>query len=478
MSAITRHPKALTYLFLTEMWERFGFYTVQGLIVLYMTQYFGFSDSDSYSISGTFTALVYISPLVGGYLSGKYIGYQQAVVWGGFFLILGYALLALPYAHTLIYPALATVIVGNGLLKPTISSLLGTQYSPHDHRRDSGFTIFYIGINVGAFLAGASSGYVKEYFGWSMSFALASIGIVIGLLTFAYGLRYIRTTHIRHPEMEKIKFSLNLIIYSILAIIGVTFILRMSIISSYLLPTAGIIMLIVLTILTLQQKAQDRYKMLTLNTLVLSSVAYWMLYFQMFLAANLYIDRLVDKQFLGLTLTTTIFYASESVFIILLGPIFAWLWHRLSRANKNPSSINKFIWGLFFAGLGFLVLTASTHFLDQNNLVSAPWIFFAYLLITIGELFISPIGLSAVTTLAPANLVGLMMGVWFSGIGFGAVFGGSVAKLASIPDTVHTISEKLAIYENAFLDFACMVFFMAIVLIFVKLGLKRLAKQL
>ena len=143
-----RHPKALPFLFLTEMWERFGFYVIQGLLVLYMTLSFGWSDSSAYTILGVFSALVYISPFVGGFLADKVLGFKTAILWGGLFLIIGYALLALPFAQLLFYPALATIIVGNGLFKPNISSILGTQYSSDDPRRDSGFTIFYIGINI------------------------------------------------------------------------------------------------------------------------------------------------------------------------------------------------------------------------------------------------------------------------------------------------------------------------------------------
>ena len=163
MSVIKHQPKALPFLFLTEMWERFGFYVVQGLLVLFMTQHFGYSDSDSYTILGVFTALAYISPIFGGMLADKFLGFKTAIVWGGLFLILGYVFLALPFGKTFFYPGLATIIIGNGMFKPNISSLLGTQYTTDDPRRDSGFTIFYIGINIGAFLAGISSGYIKEY---------------------------------------------------------------------------------------------------------------------------------------------------------------------------------------------------------------------------------------------------------------------------------------------------------------------------
>ena len=465
------HPKALPYLFLTEMWERFGFYIVQGLLVLYMTEYYGYSDSDSYSILGAFTALAYIAPILGGILADRFLGFKTAIVWGGFILLLGYAFLALPFGKLSLYPGLATVIVGTGLFKPNISSILGHQYRIDDPRRDSGFTIFYIGINVGAFLAGLSSGYIKEYFGWHVSFALASIGLAIGLATFAIGHRTIHGGGEKRALNHQLK--LTLLFYFLLAIIAITFLLTMTALTNWVLPSAGVILLVVLTTLTMQQDAEGRKRMILLNTLILSSIIFWMLYLQMFFSANLFIDRLVNKNIFGLHLTTTVFYASESIFIILLGPIFAWAWSLLGMNQKNPSPISKFIFGILFAGLGFLVLSIGALFPDSQGFVNPFWIFGGYLLITVGELLLSPIGLSAVTQLAPQNLVGMMMGVWFVALGFGGIFAGMIAKLSSIPDTVTSTAGKLAIYQTAFMDFAYLAFFVTIVLFFIRAGLKK-----
>lgn len=468
-----KQPPALPVMFLTELWERFGFYIVQGLLVLYMTQYYGFSDNKSYSILGAFTALAYITPMIGGFLADRYLGFVTTTVWGGFILMIGYALLAIPTHGVFFYPGLATIVIGTGLFKPSISSLLGSQYDKNDPRRDAGFTLFYIGINSGAFLAGLSSGYIKNAFGWHTSFLLASIGLIIGLATFMYGLRYASNIN-THPEVPR-PFKLQLLLYCLLGIIGINFLLQVDVLADYVLPGFGIILVLFLAILTMQQDEHHRKSMALLNILIVSSIVYWMLYFQMFFSANLFIDRLVNKNFLGLHLTTTVFYASESIFIITLGPFFAWLWHALARRNNNPSPITKFILGIFFAGLAFLVLCISTQFPDDQGLIYPGWIFFAYLLLTIGELLLSPIGLSAVTILAPANLVGFMMGVWFVAIGFGGIFAGTAAKLSSVPGSVTITMQKLAIYQQAFLDYACIAFFFAIVLFFSRFLVQKLA---
>lgn len=467
------HPQALTFLFLTEMWERFGFYVAQGLLVLYMSSYYGFSDDASYSISGIFAGLVYISPFIGGFIADRFLGFKTAIIWGGLFLVLGYFLLALSSTLLFFYPALATIIIGNGLLKPNISSLLGTQYAAQDPRRDSAFTIFYIGINIGAALSGIS-GYIRNAYGWHMPFFLASLGMIIGLIAFFAGRKHIHDTQTLAPISTKFKYRLFL--YCLIAIAGVSFLLKIHTLANWLLPIAGIILLVFLVILTLQQKGENQRRLLVLNTLILSSIVFWMLFLQLFNSANLYIDRLVDKDAFGFHLSTTVFYASESVFIILFGPLFAWGWHQLGKINKNPSPVTKFVLGILFAGLGFLLLGFSAYFPNQHNLINPLWIFASYLLITIGELLLSPIGLSAVTMLSPPNLVGMMMGVWFVATGFGGLFAGWIAKLSSVPNETASLVEKLTIYQTAFFDYAYLAFLVAIVLFFVQLGLHRQSK--
>ena len=449
MDGAKHHPQALPFLFLTEMWERFGFYVAQGLLVLYMTQYYHFTDNDSYTISGIFSGFAYISPFIGGFLADKVLGFKTSIIWGGCFLILGYTLLALSSTFLFFYPALATIILGNGLFKPNISSLLGIQYDANDTRRDAGFTIFYIGINIGVAISGFS-GYVRNAFGWQVTFALAGLGMIVGVITFLTGLSRIKVMQ-NLPFMSP-KNKIQLLICCLLAIIGISFLLKIHTLINWLFPTAGLILLIFLVILTLQQTPEYRQRLIILNTLILSSVVFWMLFWQLFTSANLFVDRLVNKNLFGIPLTTTVFYASESVFILIFGSLFAWMWQTLGRLNKNPSPVTKFILSLFLVG------------------------FFSYLLFTLGELLLSPIGLSAVTMLAPAQLIGMMMGIWFVATGFGGYFAGMIAKIASIPDTAQTTADKLAIYHEAFLDYAYLAFCVAITLLIMHFALKKLLR--
>ena len=445
------------------------------MLVLYMTRAFGFSDDQSYIISGAFTALAYISPMIGGLIADKILGFKVSILWGGIFLSIGYALLAFAPNHEF-YLALATIIVGNGLFKPNISSLLGALYPPGDTARDAGFTIFYVGINLGAFFAGISSGTIKDHFGWHAGFALASVGLLIGLCTFALGLKWSPIRHKQHLSLANKYTFLHkpwLLAYCLLAIGLLSLLLQSSLLSKWLLPTLGIFLLFFVFILAFRQDPVYRNRLILLNFLIIAAIVYWTFFLQIFFSANLFIDRLVDKHFLGINIPTTAFYSLESVFVILLGPLFAWSWQTLNQNKRNPSTFIKFVWAIVFVGLGFLTLALSTFFSATTHMINPLWIVLSYLLITIGELLLSPIGLSAVTLLSPPQLTGMMMGIWFVALGFGGEFAGFLAELASIPKTATTAALQLPIYRNAFLNFSYIAFGVALGLFFLQLALSK-----
>jgi POT family proton-dependent oligopeptide transporter len=479
MTAITMNnhqPKALPFLFLTEMWERFGFYVVQGMLVLYMTKAFGFSDSDSYTIMGVFSALAYISPFPGGMLADRFLGFKTAITWGGLFLSSGYAMLALSTdSKNAFYLSLATIIIGNGLFKPNVSSLLGSLYAFGDPRRESGFTLFYIGINLGVLLS-SSSGFIKNHFGWPASFGLASVGLILGLIIFGLGLKHFPTPQSETAEPAKttpLLVKLGLLGGSFIAIALISLLLQNQLLAKWLLPSAGILLLIFLLQTALRQDTVNRRNMLSLIALILSSIIFWMIFLQLFFSATLFIDRVVDKTVFGLNIPTTAFYALESIFVILLGPLFAWSWQTLSENERNPSPFSKFVLAIGFVGLGFLTLAVSTWFPGSNHMVSPWWIALSYCLITVGEMLLSPIGLSAVTTMAPRAMVGMMMGIWFVATGFGGQFAGLLAKIASIPETITDTGAQMVIYRTAFLDYTGIALGVALVLFIIQLLLKR-----
>ena len=477
MTAITqtkRHPKALPFLFLTEMWERFGFYVVQGLLVLFMTKAYGFSDDKSFTILGVFSALAYIAPMPGGFIADRLLGFRQAVIWGGILLSIGYALLALPLPNVF-YLALATIIVGNGLFKPNISTLLGFLYKPGDTAREVGFTVFYMGINLGVLLSGIS-GTIKDHYGWHASFALASFGLLIGLGIFLAGLKWGEISYTSDLSLaKKSRFFAKpwILFYCLLTIGLLNILLQSSYFGTWLLTVVGIALLIFVFVLAFMQNPDERNRLITLNILIISSIVFWMIFLQMFFSNNLFIDRLLDKTFFGITISTTWFYSLESIFVMLLGPVLAWRWQTLNETNRNPSSFLKFIFAIIFAGGGFLILAISTFFPDKTGLISALWIIPSYLMITIGEMLLSPIGLAAVTFLSPPRLAGMMMGIWFVALGFGGKFAGQLAQLASVPKSATTVAMQLAIYRTAFFEFAGIAFAVSLLLFLTQWFLRK-----
>lgn len=471
-SNVQPYPKALPYLFLTEMWERYGFYVVQGMLVLYLTQARGFSDEKSFTISGTYLALAYVAPIIGGFLADRLLGFKTAIFYGGCFLFLGYLILLLP-GRECFYFGLGTAVVGTGLFKPNISSLLGALYDPEDPARDTGFTIFYVGINLGALLAGISSGFIKQHFGWQAAFALASVGMLLGLLIFRLGRRWLKgsvqklslqnKTYLRKPWF---------FLYCFLSIVLLHYILINEVLAKWLLPSVGVILFIFLIVLTLKQDREHRERLLILDVLIVSSVVFWMLFLQLFMSSTLFIERLVDKNIGGIHLPTTLFYSLESVFIILFGPFFAWSWQALNNNDLNPSPLFKFVLALVFAGLCFVVMAISTYFMGAGQTVNVLWIVLAYSLLTIGELLLSPIGLSAVTTHSPPHLAGMMMGIWFVATGFGGAFAGWLAKFSNIPKEA-TAQTMVEIYRSTFFHYSYIAFTVAIILFGIQLSLKK-----
>lgn len=474
MSKARRHPAALPFLSLTEMWERFGFYVVQGILMLYLTKALGFSDSEGYSLTGAFSALAYIAPLLGGIIADRLLGFKSAVMWGGIFLILGYALLALPGMY-FFYLGLATIIVGTGLFKSNISTLLGALYPPGDTAREAGFTLFYIGINIGVLLSGTSD-LIREHFGWHNVFAFASAGLMFGLAIFCWGMLQGKMTYNHAVPLLRRRFYFSKIflgMYCVAAIAMLSYLLQTGVLGKWLLPLFGIGLLFFIFIFAYRQNVEDRNKLLSLNILIISSVIFWSIFLQMFFSVTLFIDRLVDKQLFGLSIPTTEFYPLESIFVILLGPLFAWSWQTLNQANKNPSTFLKFVLAIAMLSIGFLLLAVSASFPNANNMVSPWWIVLAYLLFTIGEMLLYPIGLSAVTLLSPPKFTGMMMGIWFVALGYGGQFAGMLAKIASVPESTQHISNELLIYQHAFLIYAILAFVVAMILFFVQMLVKK-----
>lgn len=474
-----KQPRALIALSLTEMWERFGLYIIQGLLIFYMTKELNFPDLKAYAIMGQFTALVYISPILGGLCADRLLGFRHTILTGAFLLLLGYILLAFPFSQKEIsmYLGLAVVILGNGFLKPNISSFLGQFYHEDDPRRDAGFTIYYMVFNLGITLSTLSSGYIQENFGWHVCFAVAAAGLLLAIGFFRWGYRYFGNEGLPLAGIQKSKVRIRTTFLIILSVGVCYLLLKLATIGNLVLVGFGLLMLLILCIMTFKLPTQEQSKMLALLILIVISIVFWAIFFQIFIAANLFIDRNVDRQLFGHMVPPVAFISLESLFIFLLSPLFAFSWKKLHENKLLISRGLQFTLGLAIIGFALQLLVIGVHS-SHGGLINPWWIVICYFFITIGELMLSPIGLSMVTQLAPAKLVGLMMGVWFLGLSYGGLFAGVLGKQASISkDLIGDLAITNPIYAHAFQNYALMGFGAAIFTLALTPWLNRLTSS-
>jgi proton-dependent oligopeptide transporter, POT family len=452
------HPKGLYVCFATEMWERFSFYGMKYLLLLYLTKYHLFTDAMGLDVLGSYAALVYSTPVIGGLIADRYLGMRKAVIFGGCLLALGHLGMAIegtPAQHQngdiirdenalqVFYFSIALIIVGVGFLKPNISTIVGKLYGINDSRRDSGFTIFYMGINIGAFVATLLCGYLGETWGWRYGFGVAGIGMLIGLVIFLYGQRHLQGLAEPHDPALLKQFILpwinrELLIYlgSLLSLLGIWQLVQAShMVGLSLNGLALFVALGLLWFILTRCSPVERGRMSVLMALTFSTVVFWALFEQTAASMTLYADRVVDRNILGIDVKASQFGALNPLFIMLLAPLFAALWTALSRRQWEPNTPVKFSLGIIQAGLGFGALVIGGTFPNEAGQVTAIWLILAYLLHTTGELCLSPVGLSAVTKLSVPRIVGLMMGTWFLATAYSEFIAVQIAKLAAIETT-------------------------------------------
>jgi POT family proton-dependent oligopeptide transporter len=438
------HPRGLSTLFFTEMWERFSYYGMRALLILFMTATvqhggLGFNTSKAGSIYGLYTAMVFLLSLPGGWMADRITGQRRAVLWGGIIIALGHFSMAIPRVDTF-YLGLALIVTGTGLLKPNISTMVGALYSIDDARRDGGFSIFYMGINLGALISPLVCGYLGENINWHYGFAAAGVGMTLGLVQYVLGAKYLGSAGLDFAgtENDKRLFRRGLIVAAVLiaAAIALTVTGAISLAAEQISDIFGVLLIAIVVIFFIWlftakgYSKIERGRFLAILVLFIASALFWSAYEQAGSTLNLFADRNTnlhawDFHWWGL-FRASYFQSFNSVFIVLLAPLFAWLWIALCR--HEPTSTAKFSIGLIFVGLGLAILIP----IAGGTAVSPWWLTATYLLHTIGELCLSPVGLSAMTKLAPARICGLMMGVWFLSISVGDYISG---RLASVYET-------------------------------------------
>ncbi len=505
------HPRGLAILFFTEMWERFSYYGMRGLLILYLTQHFLFSDERSALMYGAYVSLVYVMAIFGGSLADKYLGQRKAVTFGAILLVMGHFGMAFEgsgsketmvvdgqeYQLTLIgrggdaipivksangqseisfnddasqmlvanpeavglpaviptnsyetkteregfyvgilYLSLALIIAGVGFLKANISTIVGDLYKMGDPRRDSGFTIFYMGINLGSFLASWTCGILGIVYGWKYGFGLAGVGMLFGLLIFLRFQSWLEG-RAEPPNPEKLKekvfgpINVEWACYSsalLIMAVAISLIMHPEPAAKLMAATGIIMVLFLIWYSFVKVKGNERSRMWAAVYFALAQIPFWSLFEQAGSSLTLFTDRLVDRSMMGWSVPAPVFQSLNAGFIFIFAPIIAWLWIWMAKRKIEPSTPVKFSIGVLFVALGFLVLVAGMKSTGPSALTPVIFIFLIYWVHTMGELMLSPVGLSAMTKLAPPQAAGLMMGTWFLYSGLSNSLSGVIAS--------------------------------------------------
>ena len=435
------HPRGLFVLFFAEMWERFSYYGMRALLIFYLVQHWMFSDERGSVVYGAYTALVYITPVIGGYIADRYLGQRKAVLFGAVLLTFGHFFMAFEGsggqndpAINIFWLALSFIIVGSGFLKANISVIVGQLYPRTDVRRDGAYTIFYMGINLGAFLGSLICGYVGQTYGWRFGFGLAGIGMLAGLAVFIiFTPLLMGRGESRDPERLRsrvmgIKFEWLLYLVGLGAVAAIWLLIQYQELVGTLLMVAGAILVgYVLYVAVRKLPRDDRDRIFAAMFLIVGSILFWALFEQAGSSLNLFTDRHVDRNMLGFDVPAATFQSINPLYIILLAPLFAWLWTTLGRRGLEPSAPAKFGMAMIQLGAGFLVLVAGANAVGLDAPTPVIFIFLIYLLHTTGDRHSSPVGLSAMNRLAPAHMASLIMGTWFFASATGNFAAGLIA---------------------------------------------------
>ena len=441
------HPKGLFVCFATEMWERFSYYGMRALLILYLTKHWEFTDATSYLIYGAYTSLVYIMPVFGGMLADQILGSKKAVTYGAILLVFGHLGMTVESNEQIFYLSLALIVSGVGFLKPNISTMVGALYEEGDPRRDSGFTIFYMGINIGAFTATLLCGYLGEEIGWAYGFGAAGIGMLLGLFIFLWGQKYLEG--LAEPPSNKYMTKVNGISYEnwayisgVVMVLITWFLVQNSQLVGQLLGGFGVIFIGAWLLYALLKCApEERDRLIVVGILILFSLIFWALFEQAGSSLNILTDRGVDRVIFGWEVPASMFQSLNAGFIFTIAPLFALLWIALAKRNMEPSTPIKFSIGIVLVGLGFLALVYGMNS-SKGLQTGVIWIVLIYLLHTLGELCLSPVGLSSVTKLSPQRIVGFMMGMWFFASAAGNYVASLIAK-GTAGDPVLKIAERI-----------------------------------
>jgi POT family proton-dependent oligopeptide transporter len=442
------HPRGLATLFFTEMWERFSYYGMRALLLLFMVASveeggMGLDDKTGGAIYGLYTMLVYLLALPGGWLADNFFGLRKSVFYGGCIIAFGHFCLAIPYSQTF-FMGLLFIVIGTGLLKPNISSMVGELYAPGEHvRRDNGFSIFFMGINIGALISPLICGYLGQKIDWHYGFAAAGVGMVIGLVQFRMTQDYLGTAGIepsRLPDKEKqekrersIRNMLWIVVALIVLLVALLMLKVISInpiaiaeVSAYII-ISSVVLYFAYTLVMEKLDQAEKKKVIAISLVFIITAIFYAGYEGQGSTLNLFAERYTDMGIGKFIMPASWMQSVPSLCVLIFVPVFTSTWMWLARRNRNPSTPVKLALGLFFMGLGYLVMIGASFIVINGDQPLPTWLFFTYMFHTFGEISLYPIGLSAITKLSPQRLVGRMMGVFFMALALGNLIAGLFA---------------------------------------------------
>ncbi len=479
------NPKGLYVLFYTEMWELFGRFGITALLVLYFTNQFHLSDSHTFEIFSAFLALNFATPILGGFLADRYLGSKQAVILGAVIMIIGNACMVIPIKW-LVFIGLGTVAVGSGFFLPSIPPLVGALYEKDETKRDAGFTLYYIGKNIGALLAPVACGFIGQWFGINYAFILSTLGMISGLVVFLLGQKHLpvynQASKLVDPKRRLIGLTKQQWVYVLAAVmIPAVVAIIVGNLDGPLLLIAGAVVAVILINLLMKRSAEERRHIIALLIAIFFVIVFCAFLGQGGTTLNLFIERNLNRQLFGITFPPGFFYALDPVFMLIMGPILAGFWMRLAKRGKEPFVTTKFAIALALLALGFLVFAwAAQSAIAHQGKASMLFVVLAYFLFPIAELSIMPISLSLVTKMAPQGLSALMVGIWLLANAASTYFTGIISKYGQVNVNWHTttgLKQAARVYSHLFVGTGG-VLIGAAVLIFV-LGplVKRLVAQ-
>lgn len=470
-----KQPKSFYLIFSIELWERFGFYGLQGIMAVYLVKMLGMSEADSISLFASFSALVYGLVAIGGWLGDKVLGTKRVIMLGTIVLAVGYALVAYSgHDAAIVYLGLATIAVGNGLFKANPSSLLATCYKKDDPRLDGAFTMYYMAINIGSFFSMLATPVLAAKFGWSVAFSLSFIGMLITLVNFIFCKKWVKNYGSQADFKPLHVGKLLATIVGIIVLIGIaTWLLHNQSVARIALAVIALGIVIIFAKETFSMQDAARRKMIVAFILMLQAIVFFVLYQQMPTSLNFFAIRNVEHAILGINFEPEQFQALNPFWIMVGSPILAAIYNKMGDRLPMPF---KFASGMVLCSLAFLVLPVGATFANAAGIVSVNWLILSYALQSIGELMISGLGLAMIAQLVPQRLMGFIMGSWFLTTAAAAIIAGKVANLMAVPEDVKDPLLSLDIYSHVFMQIGIVTAIIAVLMLLLAPKLNRMTQ--